>query len=209
MMAYEDDKDKAQNWQRVKDNYAREHGQGGYGSGGSSGSGCFPAYSLVLTPGGWRQIAQIRPGDEVLSYSKGTDEVEICTVLRRKDHGAERLWRLEFEDNAPPVVTTRSHSFLTERGWIKAIDLKRGDILMTAPEPGNANRVVSAVRLTAQSAPVYNLITSDHHTFIVEGLIAHNFSTIRELRTWLHRNLIDPILRRRFRRQRKAAPVTC
>ena len=41
--------------------------------------------------------------------------------------------------------------------------------------------------------PVYNLYTAFEHTFVVNGIVVHNFTTLRVFRTWLHQNLIDPI----------------
>ena len=40
--------------------------------------------------------------------------------------------------------------------------------------------------------PVYNLYTAGEHSFIVEGCVVHNFTTMRVVRTWLHRWFIDP-----------------
>jgi hypothetical protein len=40
--------------------------------------------------------------------------------------------------------------------------------------------------------PVYNLYTAGEHTFVVEGIVVHNFSHLRVLRTWMHRLLVEP-----------------
>ena len=40
--------------------------------------------------------------------------------------------------------------------------------------------------------PVFNLFTTGPHNFIAEGVLAHNFTELRWLRTWAHRLVVDP-----------------
>jgi intein/homing endonuclease len=39
---------------------------------------------------------------------------------------------------------------------------------------------------TAAPEPVFNLHTTGPHNFIAEGVLAHNFTKLRWLRTWGH-----------------------
>jgi hypothetical protein len=162
----------------------------------SGGGGCFPSTALVLTTDGWKQIVSVNPGDLVLSYNSDKQQIEPSTVLLRKNHKPERLWKLDFEDGGDQLITTGSHSFLTERGWLKTKKLKVTDKLISTNLFDEKYRVLRSIRETQESAPVYNLITAGSHTFIVNGIVAHNFTVFRSLRTWIYSILIDYILQR-------------
>ena len=45
---------------------------------------------------------------------------------------------------------------------------------------------------TGALEPVFNLHTTGPHNFIAEGVLAHNFTELRWLRTWAHRLFVDP-----------------
>jgi hypothetical protein len=40
--------------------------------------------------------------------------------------------------------------------------------------------------------PVFNLHTTGPHNFIAEGVLGHNFTELRWIRTWTHRLFVDP-----------------
>lgn len=167
----------------------------------SGNKGCFPSYALVLTCVGWKPISNVNAGDLVLSYDGAKKKIEVSTVLMRRDHNPQRLWKLNFEDAGNQVITTCFHSFLTERGWVKTKDLVPGDKLESTVNMSHQDhRVVRSIEETQERAPVHNLITSGSHTFIVEGVIAHNFTLFRSLRTWAYSVFIDLILQSRFKR---------
>jgi hypothetical protein len=88
-------------------------------------------------------------------------------------------------------MVTPSHSFLSARGWLRADQLREGDMLALHQTSGNEMHSVSSVTSSGFADSVYNLITSEEHTFIVDGLVVHNFSYLRSLRTWLHRMTAD------------------
>jgi hypothetical protein len=45
---------------------------------------------------------------------------------------------------------------------------------------------------TEPAEPVYNIHTTGEHNFIADGVVAHNFTEFRRLRTLFHRLFIDP-----------------
>jgi hypothetical protein len=94
-----------------------------------------------------------------------------------------QLWEIVTDGSSTPITTTRHHLFLTQRGWMQARRLRRGDELQTA---NSLRSQVVEVRKTEVLAPVHNLITEGEHTFIADGCIVHNFAYCRALRTWLH-----------------------
>jgi hypothetical protein len=152
---------------------------------------CFPGHTRVETPTGPRAIASLAPGDLVWSWS-GTGRV-ARPVTAVVSHPDVRLWEILLAGRRP-LVTTCDHSFQTARGWVRSDQLRAGDDL------GSGARV-EGVRPTSARATVYNLHTALEHNYLVEGVVAHNFTRCRSLRVAWHRILID----RRRRAPRVAA----
>ncbi len=154
------------------------------------GSSCFPATARVDTPSGPRPIGELERGDEVWAWSATQGRRIRARVTRRVDHPPQPLWRLDLEGRGAPLTTTRNHSLLTHRGWLRADRVRPGDRL---PTPGNgADRVVIRGGDAGAREPVHNLHTTGPHTFVVEGVVAHNFTVLRTARTLWHRLWVDP-----------------
>lgn len=148
---------------------------------------CFPASTRVLTHSGYRPIADIEKGDLVLTY--GPDgSTQLRPVTRKLTHGETSILSVCFEEG-PALRTTGFHTVLTARGWLRVDALVVGDSLI---QHDGTQRVVQKLMAESKREPVYNLYTAGEHTFIVEGCVAHNFTVLRTLRTWLHRVFIDP-----------------
>lgn len=162
----------------------------------AASGGCFPGDVEVRTPTGWQRIDAIKPGDLVLSHvgRLGDSRTVPRRVLRLLRHPPERIWHLDLGRSGAPVRTTRRHAFLTARGWTRADHLRPGDQLIDLCSSTGASRVVSADP-SPDSVPVFNLHTAGNHTFIVSGLVAHNFSRLLILRGWLYAATLDPVLR--------------
>ena len=85
---------------------------------------CFPAGTLISCPEGQRNIEDIRPGDTVKCitgegtveaiFSKSISRTELAQVLYNTDCRAQ---------------VTKDHLFLTQRGWVPAQYLIKGDVL--------------------------------------------------------------------------------
>jgi hypothetical protein len=55
------------------------------------------------------------------------------------------------------------------------------------------SRLVRIEAITTEAPePVFNLHTAGPHNFIAEGVLAHNFTELRWLRTWARRLFVDP-----------------
>ena len=160
---------------------------------GRRGPGCFPATARVRTPQGWKEIGTVTVGDTVLSYDAGSGRTQARTVTRNLEYSPRTLWSIELSLSASPILTTRTHRFLTQRGWIQASKLRQGDqVVMVNEEYSTEVHEVRAARMTPQQEKVYNLYTAGEHTYLVEGCVVHNFSVLRQLRTWWHRRFLDP-----------------
>ena len=154
---------------------------------------CFPGTARVATPHGMRAIAEMRRGDQVLGWDARRSLPVACRVARLVAHRPAEIWAVVITGPPQPVRTTANHRFLTASGWARADRLHPGDLLVHVDESGTATeRAVASVHPTACVEAVYNLHTTGPHNFIAEGLVAHNFTYLRMLRTFLHRLFIDP-----------------
>jgi len=87
---------------------------------------CFHPISKVLTPQGYIEIQNIKPGDEVINYSEDKKEFKIDTVIKLHKNLVnstnEKMYELEF-DNDVKIKVTGNHRFLTTIGWVRADQL--------------------------------------------------------------------------------------
>lgn len=140
---------------------------------------CFPADARVLTINGYRAISSLRPGDRVISYSPTDGVTKPRLVKKVLEYGPKRLCKIDLASSHCSVRTTPSHSFLTQSGWLRASQLKSGDVLICS----DADKEIVSVTRLPNTETVYNLITDCEHTFIVDhGVIAHNYSYLRDIR---------------------------
>ena len=160
--------------------------------------GCFPAGTRILTPSGQKPIEELKPGDLVVSYEGSTRSIQ--PVLKLKRLPLRSIVQIHLNGRSEPIRTTCSHSFSTVRGWITAADLAAGDCVHVIKGDTVNIADIASVAATSESCDVYSLLTASAHTFIAEGVIAHNFTYFRELRTFLHRHLIDAALVRKIAR---------
>lgn len=175
---------------RITEALARHPAATGGAGGGSS---CFPATALVETPAGPRPIGEVQGGDEVWAWSEARRCRVVARVTARLDHPPQELWRLEFGDDRDPLTTTANHTLLTCTGWRRADRIRPGDRLPSSGE--ELGRLVIRSAATGRKEPVFNLHTTGPHTFVIEGVVAHNFTVLREVRTLWHRIRVDPWIR--------------
>lgn len=124
----------------------------------NKGGGCFPAGTLVRTPGGEMAIETIHPGDVVLAGNgeatlvAATFVTQAPVLMLRTDTGTLR--------------TTAEHPLLCEDGEFRdAGMLVRGDRL-----PG---ATITGIE-TGPDELVYNLRVGAPHTFVASGFVVHN-----------------------------------
>lgn len=145
-------------------------------------SGCFPSTARVLTPIGWRAIGTLQAGDLVMSFCPKRKTLVCRSVFKRLDRGVAEMWAIHTENRDHPITVTQGHSLLTERGWVWTKNLRPGDLLITAHITDHvASRVIKVCR-TEESLPAHNLRTEGECNFIVENIVAHNFSFLPGIR---------------------------
>jgi len=147
-------------------------------------TGCFVGSTPVLTPHGWKSISELKEGDRVVSYDNSTGKTTLRSIRSQKKHQSAIIWEIHLEGVKDPISTTRTHSFLTTRGWQRTDKLCKGDAITTT---GEHDVIVASVAKTERVEPVFNLVTDVDHTFVVAGCVVHNFTYFRTLRVWWHK----------------------
>jgi hypothetical protein len=71
------------------------------------------------------------------------------------------------------------------------------------------NGPVDIINITTdpKPEPFYNLHTTGEHNFTVDGMVVHNFTTLRTVRTWIVRSFIGPFHQLSLDRIRKTEPT--
>ena len=152
------------------------------GGGGGGGGGCFSAGTSILTPSGIRDIASLLPGDIVFGVNCKDGTLQPKPVLKVIRHRDNWIWELALQ-NGSKVKTTSIHSFKSGAKWLKASNIKPGDVVQTANKFGRLEEqwVVRSCALSV-AEDVYNLIVKDNFTFVADGFVAHSFTYFRSMR---------------------------
>ena len=147
-----------------------------------SNNTCFPADCQVLTPNGWRRIADIEPGEFVMTR-KSSGRLQPRRVLARKDYAPCRIAAVLGDQGQELFRVTRSHTVLTTRGWCMVDRLHAGDRLVSIDPTGSQTvHEVGAVVDSGAIEPVHNLIVAGSYTFVARGCVSHSFTYFRALR---------------------------
>ena len=159
-------------------------------------SNCFIAGTLVLTENGNKPIEEIQAGDKVLAENPETGEQEYKEVVQVFENEANELVHLTV--NGEEIVTTPKHPFyVPQRGWISAIDLKAGDILVLS---NGEYVIVEQVQHEILETPVkiYNFEVHDFHTYYVgeNSVLVHNLGCGDEVRVgrWMSQSEYDKMI---------------
>ena len=87
---------------------------------------CFSGETKVLTPNGYKQIKDIKPGDKVINFNEKTQEFKEDTVVSQHKNliksDSAKMLRLT-TDSGAIIEVTDNHKFLTTVGWIEVKDL--------------------------------------------------------------------------------------
>lgn len=90
---------------------------------------CFTPDTLVQTDIGWAKISSIRTGDNVVG---GSGKVNPVTAIHRNWYVGKMIGIVG--EKGFSTSSTPNHRFLTTNGWVKAENLKVGDILVKVPK---------------------------------------------------------------------------
>ena len=151
---------------------------------------CFPLTTKILTPCGPRDLASLRVGDLVLSQAV-SGRINVQKVTRKLDKGDAIISVVTLQDGRK-LRTTGHHTVLSNRGWVRVDTLEVGDILSCVDSSGRPYHSNVVALQTEAVEPVFNLYTTGDHNVIADGVVAHNFTAFRVLRTSWHRLFVDP-----------------
>lgn len=104
-----------------------------------NGWNCFEKNTQVATINGWQDIQSVYKGDIVLG---GSGKYRLVnSVSKRKFDG--NLIRFSTKDGS--ASSTPNHRILTLRGWIRAENLKVGDVIVQITEASLVNKIIGNV----------------------------------------------------------------
>jgi hypothetical protein len=140
---------------------------------------CFPKQVPVWTETGLRPIADILPGDRVLSQDVESGELAYRLVQQVTRRDQADLLKVALADCE--LVSSTGHPFwVNTRGWQMAKELRPGDVVHTFD---GCTTLKGAVRLPAKET-VYNLVVADSSTYFVglAGVLVHDVTFRRPTR---------------------------
>lgn len=126
---------------------------------------CFVAGTLVLAVSGLIPIENVRAGDKVYSFNANTQEVSKKTVEETFVRESNELVHITV--NGETISSTPDHPFyVPQKGFVKAVNLRAGDILWTV---NGEYVVVEKVQHEILESPVkvFNFRVADNHTYFV------------------------------------------
>lgn len=143
---------------------------------------CFVAGTAVLyADGSRRAIETVSIGDLVLARDEHSGVVAPQPVEKMYVHRERTAFTLDFGTSA--LGTTATHPFYTDKGWVKAIDLRAGmDCYL---DNGSRLTVEQIEHPLPHPQTVYNLQVAGYHTYFVgaQGVWVHNRTTIQDIPT--------------------------
>jgi len=90
---------------------------------------CVTPNTLITTPFGLKMAGEIQEGDEVISFSLDTGQVETDVVTAVGQRDTDELYVIEVDSQT--VTVTGEHPFYTRnRGWVEAQYLTEDDELL-------------------------------------------------------------------------------
>ena len=135
---------------------------------------CFVAGTLVLAVSGLIPIENVRAGDKVYSFNADTQEVSKNNVEETFVRESNELVHITV--NGETISSTPDHPFyVPQKGFVRAINLRAGDILWSV---NGEYVVVEKVQHEILESPVkvFNFRVADNHTYFVGNncIAVHN-----------------------------------
>lgn len=127
---------------------------------------CFIAGTRVLSGNTHKPIESLKVGDFVRSYDVEAGQfvdVSIAEIFKREVNGYLLI---------NGIGVTAEHPFYANGEWVKAGQLKRGDVLMAEDK---SLVVIEQIQTIDATATVYNLHTAtEPHNYFAGGVLVHN-----------------------------------
>jgi hypothetical protein len=138
------------------------------GYSGAEGGGCFTAGTKIkMADGSYRNIEDVRKGDEILTFENEFAEKTVKTKVAetfRHRVGSYLIINGSLE-------VTPEHRIFINNGWQMIGEAKVGDVMID--EKGNQVTIVS-IEKVRKIVDVYNLRIEKYSTYIADGIYVHN-----------------------------------
>lgn len=135
------------------------------------GAGCFTKNTKIHTPNGYKNIQDIKIGDEVFCFDKDLN-LAISKVTQTFIHPKEKVLNLYL--NKCKITATPNHPFLNTNNEFKPISsFKEGDFVIDK----NKNKIkINKIKYLKYLKDVYNFTVDTYHTYIVseKNIFVHN-----------------------------------
>ena len=93
---------------------------------------CFPYQTPILTNNNYKYIGELNEGDQVTSYNEKTKMFELKNISKTRKIELEKyMVNISFSSGTRKIRCTENHKFLTNKGYKNAIDLVRGDLIIS------------------------------------------------------------------------------
>lgn len=177
----------------------------------------------VLTDKGWRAIKDINVGDFVLTH-KGRFKKVVSVVKDYKvpkDYPIKKFFEIQVKlsdktrDPLKRIIITAEHKVLTQRGWVRAIDLKKTDSLFKLKIPCSSDECINYLDFSGNgdnrvcSPDCNNDIRRKnannlHNQNPKDYLLMKEKISLKVKENWkkgLHKNTLDEIMSEKHREQ--------
>ena len=142
---------------------------------------CFTGDTLVRTKEGLKPIKDIEINDLVLSHKN-----RYKPVIKLYENKTTHVLNIHIEGGESKVIkTTDKHPFLVkDGGWVKACNLRQGDILVDCENP---DKLIRVVRLNFEyyEETVYNLEVEEDNSYHIQDCCVHNCDSTSQALNWL------------------------
>lgn len=137
----------------------------------NKGGGCFPAGTLIKTPGGETPIKCLAPGDHVTAIDPHGG---IVTVRVQQTHVTfAPVLTIQTPDGV--LKTTAEHPLgLADGRYLPAGEIALDEQVMIWRDGESRSVTVTSKQIGESAEPVYNLTVAWPHTFVADNFIVHN-----------------------------------
>ena len=128
---------------------------------------------MVKTEQGYKAIEEIEIGDKVWSWDEESGEQALKTVVQLFRNEKDVL--VQIDAAGEHIQTTLGHPFyVVGKGWVKAGELKAGDVLKLYD--GKEAEINSISIKESKPVQTYNFEVEDSHTYYVteSNIFCHN-----------------------------------
>jgi predicted phage terminase large subunit-like protein len=143
---------------------------------------CLEENTLINLPSGsTKKIKNIKPGDQVLSWSNESPVATTTdTVINIWQTGEQTIYKIVLS-NGYWIKCTRNHKFYiaNKDQWLPLKEITMGDYLLGLKSTGSSNTKpidIKSIELVSK-AQTYDIETKQHHCFFAKNILTHNSKT--------------------------------